>query len=164
MCLVWNPLLEALASYGGCVLDPIPKILPRKLYLEADPLSLIIWRGRSLSGISIFRTWAREGLCPRPLSAKIRLGTERIPGPPPNQDHPLQPSHPLHPGATATSHPPPHQQRRRPPPEPPSPALLTLAAALRDIQGLGAPASRGPGWARIPECCCCSSGGGGSSV
>lgn len=135
----------------GLCSRPILKTLPRELYRESVPLSLIFLRGRSVSGIPISRALAREGLCVKPLSPKLWLGgglfVDPRPGPP------LAPS--LYQSAAVASHPTPHQQRRRLPPEPPSPALLTLAAALRDIQGPGAPASRRPGWVRIPECCCC---------
>lgn len=67
-----------------------------------------------MSGIRISRALTRQGLCPRPLSPKIWLGGEPIPGPPPRTTLPslgtLSPSGRrgrLPPSATSAAAPPP---------------------------------------------------------
>ena len=157
--LVRDRLQQALASSGGCVPNPSSKpclgsytenLSPVLDFSEAefcvrDPYLQGLGKGGPMSP----KLWVSGGLF-----------VDSHPGPP---SPALAPS----PSGRRGRLPPPRHisSGAAPLPETHSPALLTLAAALRDIQGPGAPASRGPRQARIPECCwCCCCGGGGSSV
>lgn len=117
--LVWNRLLEALASSGGCVPDPSPKACLGKPYRQSVSCPCFL-RGTSVSPTPISRALASDGFeldpCLPSLGLVGRCSWSPHPGPP----SPALASS-LHPGVAAASHPPPHQQRRRPPPEPPLP-------------------------------------------